>query len=109
MTELLTVEDTFLLGQGPAQILILLPDFPVPKAGWSARTEPVIISRPDGTTLEATAEINLEHFNIRDPNAPLDRRWRITIALRGRTKEDVPIGSKILISEVTRRAVLGLA
>jgi len=109
MTELLTVEDRFLLGQVPEQILILLPDFSVPKEGWSACTEPVIISRPDGTTLEAIAEINLSHFRIADPSVPLDRRWRITITLKGRTKEDVPIGSKILISEETRKAILGLA
>ncbi len=107
--ELFTIKDTFWLSGNGVQMLILAPDFSVPKGweqrGWNERRESIIIVRPDGQEIEATAQINMTHYNIRDPKAPLDKRWRITISLMDRTKDEVPVGSKILVSQQVRDAL----
>ena len=108
--ELLTVEDTSWLPAKNTQILILRPDFPVSNApgslGKQDRLEPVVIARPDGQQVEATAHISVAHVNIRDPEAPIGMRWRITVWFTDRPKDDVPIGSRILVSQEVRDAIL---
>jgi hypothetical protein len=106
---LITVERTFCLRSGthPERcVLILHPDISVPPGGWKERTETVVILSPDGREHEAPAQISLSHFNIRDPHASIDRRWRVTISFQGITSDDVPNGSKILLSHETRDALL---
>lgn len=106
---LMTVETTFWLcsdGQPERCILIVHPDFSVPSNGWKEREEPVTISLPDGTEREATATISMAHYNIRDAEAPLDRRWRLTVFFRGMQRGEIPDGSKILVSKETRDALL---
>ena len=108
--ELLTVEDTFWLGQNGVSKLLLHPDFPVPPGweqhGWSQRTQAVQVCKPDGQQIEATAQIDLIHLNIPTPDVPLKKRWRLTVWLTDRTKADVPVGSKILVSSDVRSAIL---
>jgi|ERR1043165_5653757 hypothetical protein len=108
--ELLTVEDAFWLGRKGVAMLILHPDFSVPpgweQRGWSQRTEPVVVVKPDGQKIEATAQINMTHLNIPDPGVSIDRRWRLTVWLTDRTKEDVPVGSRILVSQEIRDTIL---
>jgi len=107
--ELTMVEDAFCLRSNntdTAPILVIHPDFSVPPSGWRSRTESVTILKPNGEEFETIAELNLSHFNIRDSNSPLDRRWRVTVSLPNRTGEDVPIGSKILVSPEIRDAIL---
>ena len=108
--ELLTVEDTFWLCRNGVAMLILHPDFSVPQGweqrGWSQRIEPVIIAKPDGQQIEATAQINMTHLNIPDPSVSIDRRWRLTVWLTDCTKDDVPVGSKIFVSQEVRDAIL---
>jgi len=105
--ELLTVEDTYWL---PAtQLLILRPDFPASNARWRGkqdRLEPVIILRPDGQQVEATAHISVAHVNIRSPEPLLDLRYRITVWFTDRPKDYVPIGSKLLVSSEIRDEIL---
>ena len=101
--ELLKVESAFALSQ---KMLVLLPNFSVPKVGWKNRTEAVIVARPDGKTLEATAEFSLSHINIRDPEVSIEKRCRIAVWLTDRTKEEVPAGSTILVSPEVRDALL---
>jgi hypothetical protein len=103
--ELLTVEDRFQLsGVG----LVLVPDFSVPD-GWRNIEETVQLCRPDGTMLEAVAQLNMTHFNIRDPKADLDKRWRIVVRLPAVEKGQVPVGSRLLVSADTRGRVIGAA
>jgi hypothetical protein len=92
-TELLTVEQVFQL-QGIG--LTVVPDFSVPKAGWKNGTHRVGVVKPNGEQLEADANFNVWHFNIRDPSAPLDKRWRVVISFPSLTKDDLPAGSRIL-------------
>ena len=79
--------------------LVLIPDFSVPEGGWKATSEPILVKKPNGEKVEAEAAFNLAHFNIRDPEVPVDRRWRVTVAIKERTKEDVPIGSRLFAEE----------
>jgi hypothetical protein len=104
--ELFTVADTFWLGGSDFSLLILHPDFSVPQQGWTQRTEPVLVVKPDGQRIEATAQFNMTHFNISDASVSIDRRWRLTVSLTDRKKEEIPIGSKILVSKEVRDAIL---
>ena len=102
MTALLTVEDCFLIeGRG----VVILPDFPVP-TGWKNRTETVVVIKPDGQRYEAMAEFSMSHFRLLDPEAPIDKRWRVIVLLPGQKKEDLPAGSQILVLPEVRDALL---
>ena len=92
--ELLTVIDCFLIeGRG----LIILPDFSLPK-GWKNRDEQTKIIKPSGEELELTAKFQSTHFSYAAPNTPLDQRWRVIVLLPGKTKEEMPIGSRLIVS-----------
>ena len=101
--ELLTVEDSFQLGG----FVVLRPDFSVPNGHWTTRTEPVLVVKPSGEKAEAAAQFNLSHFNISDPSVSIDRRWRVVLSFPGCTKDQVPLGSKILVSQEMRDVLVG--
>ena len=109
--ELLVVERTWEARPG---MLVLRPNLPVPRAlalkeedlVAVERTESVVVARPDGQELLATAEIRITHVHISDPDAPIEERWRITIWLTDRTAAEVPAGSKLLVARETREAIL---
>jgi hypothetical protein len=110
--ELLTVEEAISLGRNGPGGLILHPTFPVP-AGWNHNrwkglTEPVLIARPDGEQIEATAHIGLSypHRNTRHTNSVSYRGLRLTIWLSDCTEQEVPVGSRILVSQEVRTAIL---
>ena len=103
---LLIVEDSFFLHREPAMMLILHPDFSVPVTGWKGCTEEVSVLRPDGRQFDAQARLELSHFNIRDPEVPMDRRWRVTLWLIDLSKDEVPIGSTILGSPDLRNRLV---
>lgn len=106
---LLTVEKTFCLGgdrHPQRSVLIVEPRLPVPAGGWKGRTETVVVRRPDGSELEATAHISMSHLNLSDPEATSEQRWCVTLLFHGMTGDDVPDGSKILVSQETRDALL---
>jgi hypothetical protein len=100
--ELLTVQDRFQLsGIG----LTVTPDFPVPN-GWRNIEEPVEVELPSGERFEVLGQFNMTHFNISDPAAGVERRWRLLVTLTTMVKEQVPIGSRLFVSEQTRNAIL---
>ena len=100
--ELLTVEDCFLIeGSG----VIVIPDFHVPD-GWKNRTDTVAVATPDGQRFETSAQFSMSHFKLLDPQAPIDKRWRVVVLLLNRKKEELPVGSKILVSQEVRDAIL---
>jgi hypothetical protein len=106
LVELFTIEGTFWINQNGVQMLILRPIFRVPPGGWRSRTESVGIVTPDGRELSATAQISMTHLNISDPNVPIEERWPITIWLTDRTKDEVPVGSRVLVSEEIKKELL---
>ncbi|HYT58887.1 MAG TPA: hypothetical protein VEL06_01875, partial [Haliangiales bacterium] len=77
--------------------MIVHPDLSVPPAGWKERRETVAVLRPDGREFEATAQSSLSHFNIREPDVSIDRRWRVTILFQGMASGEVPDGSKMIL------------
>jgi hypothetical protein len=108
--ELLTIEDTFWLSRNELQMLILHPNLSVPKdwqqRDWNKRKELVFVVKPDGQKIKTTAQFDLSHFNIRGPKIDLDKSWRITVWLTDKTKDEVPVGSKLLVSEHIRDVLL---
>jgi hypothetical protein len=111
--ELLTVEHTFFISRPGVQMLVFAPRFRMPKIwserGWAQRQEQVTVVRPDGSSLAATAQINVTHLNIRDPNVPIEARWPITVWLTDRPEDEVPVGSKNMVDPEVRVAILGEA
>jgi len=109
--ELLTVEHAFFISKPGVQMLVLSPHFRMPKSwskhGWVERQEQVTVIRPDGSSLVATAQINVTHLNIRGPGVPIEDRWPITVWLTDRTEDEVPVGSKIMVDPKVRAAILG--
>jgi len=100
--ESLTVEDSFEIGDLG---IVLRPDLSVPNGRWKARSDMVTVIKPDGQQFETTAEFNLSHFNISDPSVSIDRRWRVVLSLPGRTKGELPVGTRILVSQEMRDAL----
>lgn len=99
--ELLTVVDSFQIsGRG----VVVIPDFSVPD-GWKDRTESVTVVKSDTQQYEATARFDMSHFNIPDPKVSIDRRWRVVVVLPDRTKDDLPSGSRILVSPELKDAL----
>lgn len=93
-SELLTVDDVFLIDRLG---LIVVPDFSVPNNDWKPSKENIRIERPDGSNVNAVAQVNHSHFNIPDPSVPMDRSWRVTICILNVDKADVPIGSRLFV------------
>ena len=106
--ELLTVESTLEL-RPKAQMLIIHPRFHPPKdwdtRGWHERTETVVVVRPDGSELDATAQINTTVASCSE-FVPIEERMWVTMWLTDRTAEEVPDGSRILVSREVRDAIL---
>jgi hypothetical protein len=100
--ELLTVADCFLIeGRG----VVVIPDFSVPE-GWKDRTDCVAVVKPNGQQYETTAQFSMSHYRLLDPNASIDNRWRVVAMLLNQNREDLPVGSKILVSPEVKDAVL---
>lgn len=102
--ELLVVEERFQL---TSDMLIVVPDFPVPKGRWTDLEGDVEINTPDGDKFIAAARLTLAHFNIRDPDVIAEKRWRVLLKLPGLSKEQIPVGSRVfgpaaLVEAVTR-------
>jgi hypothetical protein len=96
--ELLTVEAAVHL---KSFAVVVVPDFSEPR-GWKNRSETVLVTKPDGQQYETTAQFHTAHFNIAiDPAdvwGSMDRRWRVVVRLPDAREEDLPVGSKIMVS-----------
>jgi hypothetical protein len=66
----------------------------------------LLVITPEGEKLRTVAQFNVTHFDIRDPEIPVERRWRVVISLPEVRNENVPIGSRLLVSTKVRDAVL---
>jgi hypothetical protein len=92
MQLLMTISDRFQLVRLG---VVLTPDFSVPEGNWIEQTHSVTIETPSGERFNSEAVFGLSHFNIRDPQVPIDRRWRVTVRLPQEQKEQIPIGSRV--------------
>lgn len=102
LVELFSIEDCFLI---EARGAIVIPTFSVPN-GWKDRTETVTVKKPDGQRYETTAQFSMSHFRPVNPKASLDERWRVVVLFPNGKKEELPVGSKILVSREIRNAIL---
>jgi hypothetical protein len=102
--ELLTVVDHFQL---QSRGLVVVPDFDVPARGWKDCAQPAIIVTPDGRSHEAMAHLSAWHFHISDSAVTAAKRWRLVVYFPTQTKEEVPIGSKIMVSRSLKLEVDG--
>ena len=46
-------------------------------------------------------------MNIKDPSVSVRKRWPIIVSLKSVSKESVPVGSAIYVSQSTKQAVTG--
>lgn len=100
--ELLTVEDSFEIS---GRRVIVIPDFSVPER-WKDRVDSVSLVTPAGRKIATRARFNLSHFSLSVPNAPMDKRWRIVVLLLDCGKEQVTVGSKLLVPLDVYRAIM---
>ena len=102
---LLTVEDRFLLTKIG---LVVTPDFSVPEKGtWADFRSKAKIQDPNGKETEQEMHVGTWHFNIRDPEASVDKRWRVVLTFPSASKEQVPIGSRVFVSADDYRRIRG--
>ena len=102
---LMEVEDTFLI---ESIGLMLAPSFDLPQEGkWVNINETVTIQTPEGKNLSAEALFSVAHLNIKDPSISVTKRWPILVSLKGVSKDCVPIGSTIYVTQSTKQSVVG--
>ena len=91
-----TVADTFLIeGRG----LIIAPFFPVNEFQFD-RSERIRIEKPDGSLSETVAEFDIPMVS------PIPKIFNAVCLVREARKEDVPIGSRIILLDKTHEQVL---
>ncbi|HEY7184547.1 MAG TPA: hypothetical protein VIC84_24125 [Blastocatellia bacterium] len=97
------VQERFLMsGRG----LTLIPDFPVSQHFKQDAIEgQVLVITPNGEQKEFQANFQIWHFNFRDPGVDISRRWRIVVSLPSALKEDVPVGSRVLVTPDIKQAI----
>lgn len=101
LVELMRTLDSFLLkGIG----LTLTPFFPVPD-NWKNFDTKVLVITPGGVQSEFQAEFQIQHFNFREPGVDINRHWRIVVVLPFGSKEDVPVGSRVLVTPHVKQAL----
>lgn len=94
---LFKIEDTFLLrGRG-----VVIGPFvePIPP-GFRSFTDSVVVKRHDGSTIELTARFSVEHFVLQKGSKNV-----IVISLPLDSKETIPVGSELWVSESTLRSL----
>lgn len=102
--ELLVVSDSFQIsGRG----LVVVPDFPSTASEWRGGSEEAVVERPDGSLLVTRLDLHIAHFNIPDPTVPLEGRWRIVPTFPTLRRENVPVGSRVLVSASVAEAIKG--
>ena len=97
---LLIVEESFVLD---SRGVVLIPDFPVPAAGWSRCVTTVTVDPQDQESFTSSASLELNHFNI--PGALAEQRWRVVVTLQRETP--VPRGTHVLAPAEVVQALVG--
>ena len=91
---LLQVEDVFQLSGGK---LVVVPDFPPVELPKQKKLS-AILKTPEGTERSCTVTLQLTHFNIPE-SVDIQRRWRIVPMIEGLEKQEIPVASKLIISD----------
>ena len=103
--ELLKVEEHFLLQNIG---LIVTPDFSVPEIEkWNDFKTEARVVYPEGVESIQKAYARIWHFNIRDPEVSINKRWRVVLSFPDSDKQQIPIGSLIFVSEDVYSSIRG--
>ena len=103
LVEVLVIESCFqALGKG----LGLWPGFPLREGNWTARECLVTVLKPDGTSTDTTARLEPAFFRFKDPNRP---SCEVIVIIDGLDRDDVPEGSRILVSDEVASMLAALA
>lgn len=103
--ELLKVEEHFQLQNVG---LTVAPDFSVPEIGkWNDFETEARIVCPEGEESIQKAHVGTWHFNIRDPEVSIDKRWRVVLSFPDSDKKQIPIGSVVFVSEDAFSSIRG--
>jgi len=84
--------------------LTLVPDFPAHDK-WNNFDTQVLVITPNGEQKEFQAKFQIWHFNFRGPAVDISRCWRIVVSLPNASKEDVPVGSRVLVTHDIKQAL----
>jgi len=101
-TALLIVEDHFLIA-GRGLVLAPLLDLPPDDRRFTQFTDEVLIRRPDGSEQRCPGYFWTEHFYRSGGKGS----WHIALVLPTGTKESVPIGSGVFVSEQAHARIRG--
>lgn len=103
--KLLEVQDHFqLTGIG----LTVHPDFSVPQNGkWNDYQSKAKVITPEGKETVIKVHIGTWHFNIRDHEVDIDKRWRVILSFPDGNKDLIPIGSEVFVTEKDFKRIRG--
>jgi hypothetical protein len=96
---LLDTDNSFTIaGRG----LVVIPPLPPPASLTSSPLRRVVaVEQPDGGRTEIEADFRVEHFVLTGGGG----KWATIIVLPGRSRTDVPLGSRITIDADTLAAL----
>ena len=104
--ELMTVEDTFLI---ESIGLMLAPSFDLPPVCKRVNiNETITIQTTEGKYISAEALFSVAYLNIKDPSVSGSKRRPILLSLKGVSKESMPVGSTIYVTQSKKLALAGL-
>jgi hypothetical protein len=90
---LLEVTDTFDMPSVGG--LVLHPSPEMPRGGFTARHCDATLQLPDGTTYDRVLRLTPTHFKLLSGG----NKWSVVVSLDGARKEEVPVGTRVLVSE----------
>jgi hypothetical protein len=99
---LLTVEDHFLI-EGRGLVVVPLLDIPPDDRLFKPFSDEVVICRPDGTEVCFAVTFVVEHFSLVGGGG----KCNIVAMLPKGTKETVPVGSRIFVTEKAHARIRG--
>jgi hypothetical protein len=90
---LLEVADTF--DMPTVGGLVLHPSPEMPRGGFAARRCKATLQLPDGSMHDRVLTLTPTHFKLLSGGS----RWSVVVSLDGARKEEVPVGTRVLVNE----------
>ena len=90
---LLKVADTFDMPTVGGLVLHPSPD--MPRGGFQARRCEATLQLPDGSTSDRVLTLTPAHFKLVSGGST----WSVVVSIDGGRKEDIPIGTRVLVDQ----------
>jgi hypothetical protein len=101
LTLLLTVTDVFAI---PSRGLSLHPSPDMPAHGFKPRHCEATLEFPDGSTQKCTIALTPGHYRVVSGGS----KWTVEVSLGEVQKNDVPLGTRVLVDEQVARELSGV-